>query len=118
MYVVNAEYTDTVHLLCRFASSQSQPSIDASQDITDASVVHQSGVTTVTFTRQRVTSDTNDVDLDQCVYFLFAWGGSVTYGNPHSIAYHGTNRGALSPMICLPSSSECPIASEWNTLAV
>ena len=65
------------------------------------------GVTTVAFRRERVTSDPDDVSLDQCVYFLYAWGGAFNV-TTQVIMYHGGNRGASSTVICLPSASVCP----------
>ena len=87
------------------------PSNDASQDITATSAVFDNGVTAVTFRRERVTNDPNDVPLDQCVYFLYAWGG-VFNVSTQTIQYHGGNREPSRTMVCLPSSSVCP--GEWN----
>ena len=103
-------YTRTI-LPFRFASAQSRPPADASQDITSTAAVVENGVTTVFFTRQRVTNDSNDVSLDQCVYFLYAWGGTADF-NTQVIGYHGDNRESSDTMICLPSPSVCP--GEWN----
>ena len=70
------------------------------------------GVTSVAFRRERVTGDPNDVSLDQCVYFLYAWGGAFNVST-QEIMYHGpTSREASSTVICLPSASVCP--GEWN----
>ena len=95
----------------RFASSRSTPPADSSQDITSAFAFHENGVTTVTFTRERVTGDSNDVRLDQCVYFLYAWGGAFDV-NTQVIEYHGSSREASRDVICLPSSIIC--TREWN----
>jgi len=68
----------------------------------------EDGVTTAAFRRERVTGDPNDVSLDQCVYFLYAWGG-VFNVSTEEIMYHGaTSREASSTVICLPSASICP----------
>ena len=88
------------------------PTVDESRDITSAFAYHENGVTNVIFSRERVTNDSNDVPLDQCVYFLYAWGGTVDV-NAQTIGYHSPNREASRDMICLPSSFDCP--SEWNT---
>ena len=104
-------YTYTI-LPFRFASARSRPPADDSQDITDASAVHENGVTTVIFSRERVTNDANDVSLDQCVYFLYAWGGTFDV-NTQMIEPHGYgNREPSGTTVCLPSSSDCP--SEWD----
>ena len=106
-------YTYTYTLLpIRFASSQSRPPADVLQDIMNASAAHENGVITVGFSRESVTNDPNDIPLDQCVYFLYAWGGMFDI-MAQQIDYHGfNNREASSTMICLPSSSDCP--SEWT----
>ena len=68
----------------------------------------EDGVTTVAFRQERVTGDPNDVSLDQCVYFLYAWSGTFN-ASTQEIMYHGpTRREASSTVICLPSASVCP----------
>lgn len=93
---------------CRYATQQSQPPLDSSQDILATSAVHENGVTTVGFQRQRVTGDPNDVPLNQCVYFLYAWGGMFS-STTELLQYHGsTRRGTVgTTMICLPTAQEC-----------
>ena len=86
------------------------PTVDESRDITSAFAYHENGATIVVFSRERVTNDSNDVPLDQCVYFLYAWGGTVDV-NTQVIQQH-MYREASRDMICLPSSFDCP--SEWN----
>ncbi len=74
----------------------------------NASAAHENGVITVRFSRERVTNDSKDMPLDQCVYFLYAWGGMFNI-TAQQIDNHGSsNREASSTMICLPSSSDCP----------
>ena len=68
-------------------------------------------MTTVTFRRERVTNDPNDVSLDQCVYFLYAWGGTFNV-DTRTVGYHHGNREPSSTMVCLPSARVCP--GEWN----
>ena len=87
------------------------PTVDSSQDITSTSAVLMNGVTTVAFRRERVTGDPDDVPLDQCLYFLYAWGGAFDV-TTQVIMYHGGNREASSTMICLPSAIVCP--GEWD----
>ena len=58
----------------------------------------------MSFTRALVTTDDNnqDLDLNQCVYLLRAWGGSVSsYNSPAIFGYHGINRGVFSTQLCL-----------------
>ena len=95
--------------ICRYATSRSEPRIDARQDISNVSASVLDGITTINFVRPLASTDSDDLSLDVCHFFLYAYSGSVTYGNPNVIGYHGfTNRGATSMMICLPSPSECP----------
>ena len=92
----------------RYTGSRVAPTADTSQDITATSVALVNGVTTVTFRREQVTGDPNDVSLEPCLYFLYAWGGAFNVGT-QEIMYHGpTSREASSTVICLPSASVCP----------
>ena len=95
-------------LTLRFAFQRAQPPIDASQDITDISASHVSGVTTVTFIRPRNSGDSNDISLDVCRFFLFAFGGTVFNFDTQDVGYHGLNRRLISPeRICIPTFAEC-----------
>ena len=92
----------------RYAVGRVAPTADTSQDITATSAAIVNGVTTVTFRRERVTGDSSDLSLDQCVYFLYAWGGEFNVST-QEIVYHGpTRREASITVICLPSASVCP----------
>ena len=59
----------------------------------------------MSFRRALVTTDNNnqDLDLNQCVHLLRAWGGPVfSYNSPASFGNHGTNnRGVFSTQLCL-----------------
>ena len=72
------------------------------------------GVTTMYFTRARITNDGAPVDiaLNNSVYFLWATG-SVNNIAAQTINYHGAggginNRGVFSERILLPSAEACP----------
>ena len=98
-------------LLCtlffRYATTYAQPVKDAQQDIKDVSVTHADGVTTLQFTRQRVTGDSQDLPLDSPFYFLFAWNGPIS--GVEMIGYHGfTTRAASTDLVTLPTAQECP----------
>ena len=57
----------------------------------------------MSFRRALVTTDNNnqDLDLNQCVYLLRAWGGSVSsYNSPASFGFH-SNEGVFSTQLCL-----------------
>ena len=98
-------------LLCtlssRYATAHSRPSKDAQQDIKDVSVTEANGVTTLQFTRLRVTGDSQDLPLDSPFFLLFAWNGLIS--GIEMIGYHGfTTRAASSEMITLPTAQQCP----------
>ena len=67
------------------------------------------GVTTVQFSRNKITGDSNkDLTLSVCRFLLFAWNGNVDI-NTGVIQYHGhQNRAFSDTLICFPSLSLCP----------
>ena len=85
----------------RYATTYAQPSKDAQQDITDVTVTQAGGVTTLRFTRKRVTGDTNDLALDSPFHFLFAWNGVVT--GVEMIGYHGAATRIASDLFTFPT---------------
>ena len=92
-------------LTYRFAVARAPPPIDASQDLTAASASRTDGVTTVIFNRPRNSGDGNDISLDVCRFFLFAFGpATVATGD---IFYHGANRFISPGRICIPTFAEC-----------
>ena len=96
-----------------YAVGRVAPTADLSQDITSTSAMFEGGVTTAAFRRERVTGDPSDVSLEQCVYFLYAWGGAFNVST-QEIMYHGSaSREASGTVICLPSASVCP--GKWVT---
>ena len=95
------------YLYHRFAAGRFPPAADASQDITNTAASHENGVTTIQFTRPRISSDTNDVSLDVCRFLLYAWSGSANTVT-QAIGYHFANRGATAERVCFPSATECP----------
>ena len=98
-------YNIYIYTHCRFAVVRAPPPVDASQDITGASASRMDGVTTVTFTRPRNSGDSNDISLDVCRFFLFAFGpATVATG---AIFYHGSNRFISPDRICIPTFAEC-----------
>ena len=74
--------------------------------MTDASASHVDGVTTVSFNRPRNSGDSNDISLDVCRFFLFAYGPATIASQV--VNYHGsTNRFASPNRICIPTIAEC-----------
>ena len=68
-------------------------------------VTQAGGVTTLQFTRKRVTGDTNDLALDSPFYLLFAWNGPVS--GVEMIGYHGATRAVSPQLVTLPTSQQC-----------
>ena len=101
-------------LLCtlssRYATTYAQPRKDVQQNITNVSVTQASGVTTLQFTRLRVTGDSVDLPLDSPFYLLFAWNGPI-FGI-EMIGYHGSTRAVSTDTITLPTAQQCPAAGE------
>ena len=61
------------------------------------------GNTIVVFSRPLDTGDMQDLDLaGECVFLLFAWGGTVTSVDPVNIGYHQANRQASAEKVCFP----------------
>ena len=89
----------------RYATAYAQPPKDPQQDITDVTVTQAGGVTTLQFTRKRVTGDTNDLALDSPFYLLFAWNGPVS--GVEVIGYHGATRAVSPQLVTLPTSQQC-----------
>jgi len=97
----------TVH--CRYVVERAEPPCDTIQNVDNSFASFEDGVTTVKFSRQKDTRDMNDISLNDCVYFLYAWGGAVTNINTGRIHYHGATRRFISASLqCMPSSSFCP----------
>ena len=67
------------------------------------------GITTVEFSRDKITRDTDrDLTLSVCRFLLYAWSGNADI-NTRVIQYHGIqNRAASDTLICFPSPSLCP----------
>ena len=95
-------------LFLRYASSRSQPPIDSQQDIFNASVSVMESRTVVTFYRMRVSSDAKDLDLDQAVYVLYAYGGVIMSLDPVSISRHDVRGLFSNETITLSSGDTCP----------
>ena len=111
-------YTYNAHTH-RFAFERAEPPIDPSQNIYNASAVHVDGVTTITFNRPRNSGDNLDISLDECRFFLFAFGGQAFFfATPPIAIYHGsgpTRRAASAERICIPTVTECS-AGKFTTV--
>ena len=92
---------------CRYATARVMPPRDPIQNVDNAMASFEDGVTTVSFSRLRDTGDKDDISLNNCVHFLYAWGGAVSNINAGQIEYHGATRRFVSDSLeCIPS--DCP----------
>ena len=93
----------------RYAADRAQPPRDAIQNINSGSASFVNGITTVEFSRNKVTNDSeDDLSLNVCRYLLYAWSGDANI-NTGVIQFHGTqNQGVSETLLCFPSSSLCP----------
>ena len=75
------------------------------------------GLTTIAFTRIRVTEDSFpiDVPLNDPVYVLWAIGTDNDQ-TEQRINYHATNRGLSSQLISFPSAVDCPFIGKNNCM--
>ena len=97
-----------VHISYRFADARTPPPLDDSQDISDAVATLSDGATVITFTRPRNSGDSRDISLDGGRFLLFAWGGTVTFGETNSFTYHTGGRSSTPGAINFPTAAECP----------
>ena len=81
--------------------------MDDVQNLQLVSASRSDGLTTISFRRPRLSSDENDISLDECRYFLFGWGGDATVAT-QSIGYHPSTPIVSQERICLPSPANCP----------
>ena len=100
------------HISHRFAGARALPPLAGSQDISDAVAMLSDGVTVIMFTRPCNSGDSRDVSLDECRFLLFAWGGSVTFGETNSFTYHTGGWLSTTERICFPNSTVCPSKSK------
>lgn len=95
-------------LCSRFATAPSEPGIDTNEGISDATVTRENGRTIMDFTRPMVSTDRQDISLNQCVFFLYAArGGAVNDFNSRSIAYHDQTPLVSPAQVCLPQPGQC-----------
>ena len=78
------------------------PMYDDAQNIKNGSAYDDGTTTTISFIRPRVSPDNSeDIDLDQCVFVIWAFGGSVSsHETPASFVVH-TSRGVFASQLCL-----------------
>ena len=87
----------------RWASGRFLPPFDTQQNLENTEINIEDGRSTMSFRRALVTTDDNnqDLDLNQCVHLLRAWGGSVSsYNSPASFGMHN-NSDVFETQLCL-----------------
>ena len=80
------------------------PVYDTIQDFTNEVVDNDNGIVTIRFTRPVSTGNSQDLDLDECRYVLWAFGGAVTsYGSNGANGVFGghSDNGVFASQICL-----------------
>ena len=80
------------------------PVFDTTQNIKNVSASDDGTTTTISFIRPRVSDDSQDIGLDQCVFVIWAFGGSVFSYGPPAASFSGhsnTERGVFEIELCL-----------------
>ena len=80
------------------------PAFDTTQNVKNVSAYDDGTTTTISFIRPRVSSDdAEDIDLDQCVFVIWAFGGFVvSHETPATFGSHSsTERGVFATQLCL-----------------
>ena len=79
-------------LFHRFSTARGvEPRVDQISNIRDVSARQENGIVTITFTRPIVSTDTvDDRSLENCTFFMYGWGGPVSFDaqNRPTIGYH------------------------------
>ena len=78
------------------------PTYDTTQNIKNVTANDDGTTTTISFIRPRVSSDdSQDIDLDQCVFMIWAFGGVVTsHAKPAEFGFH-SSQGVFTIQLCL-----------------
>ena len=81
--------------------SRVMPAYDDTQNIQNVSASDDGTTTTISFIRPRWTDRSQDIDLDQCVFMIWAFGGPVaSHESPASFGQH-TAQGVFATQLCL-----------------
>ena len=77
------------------------PTFDDTQNIKNVSAYDDGATTTISFIRLRSSDNSQDIDLDQCVFLIWAFGGPVTsHESPAVFGFH-TSQGVFTTQLCL-----------------
>jgi hypothetical protein len=88
----------------RYIEARAEPPVDNSQDIVNATALFANGFTTMRFTRPLSASNSRDLSLTECRFFLYGWGGAANIST-RDIGYHPST--PMVSRICLPTPEEC-----------
>ena len=91
--------------------SRVRPTYDTTQNIKNVSAYDDGTTTTISFIRPRVSSDdSQDIDLDQCVFMIWAFGGSVSSHETQATfgQHSNTERGVFQTQLCLQECAPPP----------
>lgn len=87
--VIVSLYKDaSVAVTDQFASSYGRPQVDQLQDIFDISTHYSNGHLWANFSRSLMTEDNNDLNLLDCLYFVFIQSGGQLEGGTAEIRKH------------------------------
>ena len=79
------------------------------QNVNNGSASFVDGVTTVRFSRDKVTGDSeDDLTLSVCRYLLYAWGGNANVLTGVIQIHNSQNAAASATLLCFPAPSLCP----------
>lgn len=89
-------------------SGYTQPFLDGSQDIYNTNGKLQDGVTTLSFTRKRVSNDERDLSFtdDTCLYMMFPVKGGAFNSVNKKIRKHEVIPSISSEKICIKSCGD------------
>lgn len=92
-------------LMDTWISGYTQPLLDASQDIYNMSGKLADGVTTLSFTRKRITNDDKDLSFtnDQCLYIMFMVKGGAFNSVNKKIRKHEVIPSISADKVCIKS---------------
>ncbi|KAM3718652.1 MOXD1 [Dirofilaria immitis] len=108
---VNVMDEGTIKVLDMFSPGYSRPKIDSEQDLFNIRAFYDQGRIYANFSRYLISTDENDISINQCIYFLYPVNGGLIDMETNEIGKHKE-----AP---IPSRRKiCPISCSNNNLAV
>ena len=103
-------YMNMFLLTCRYAFDYIIPRYDANQSLRNTSISLTNGIMTMSFVRDIISDDSDDISINKCVYILSSWGGSVTtFTSPAQFNRHTATQ-VFTTQICL---DQCTSGKIW-----